>query len=60
MSKQAKSSETLSKSDLVTLAEVLKFLRTEYPAAVRERLEILDISDESWDEVLSRLNNSIS
>jgi hypothetical protein len=49
----------LTHSDLVTLAEVLKFIRTELPEAEQEVLEILDVSDEAWDEVLARLNNSI-
>jgi hypothetical protein len=59
MSKKAKPGETLSQSDLVTIAEFLKFIRAESPNAELDVLELLDVSDEEWNTVLSRLNNAI-
>lgn len=58
MSKPAAKTE-LTKSDLITIAEFLKFIRVEYPNGEQEVLELLDVSDEAWEEVLSHLNNDI-
>lgn len=51
--------DTVTQSDLVTIAEVLKFIRAESPDVELDVLELLDVSEDSWDAILERLNNSI-
>lgn len=56
---KATAKNALTNSDLVTIAEFLKFVRAEVPNAELEILELLDVSDDAWEEVLSHLNNAI-
>jgi hypothetical protein len=51
--------DTVTQSDLITIAEVLKFIRTESPDVELDVLELIDLSDDAWEEILVRLNNSI-